>query len=287
MDVGIGLPNPVPNADGRALLEFARRADGRGFSTLATIGRVAYPSHDDLVSLAAAAAATERIGLMTNVLLAPTHDPVLLAKQAAGADRISGGRLTLGLAVGGRPDDYEIVERTFAERGGRFDAALEVMAAAWRGEPVPGVGRSVVPAGSRAIPLVIGGSSDRTIERVVRHGVGWTSGGGGVERAASFVDRLRAAWTAGGRSGAPRLIGLAYVALGERIDDGLAYLRAYYAFTGPFAEAIASSALSTPEAIVGAIGAYRTAGFDELILVGTVADPDQVDLVADVVAGSG
>jgi len=138
LDVGIGLPNPAPNAVGEALLEFARRADARGFSTLATIGRVAYPSHDDLVSLAAAAAATERIGLMTNILLAPTHDPVLLAKQAASIDSLSGGRLTLGIAAGGRPDDFEAVGRSFADRGRRLDAAIEVMRAAWRGEPVAG-----------------------------------------------------------------------------------------------------------------------------------------------------
>ncbi len=72
-------------------MEWARRAEALGFSTLATIGRVAYPTYEELVALAAAASVTERIGLMPNVLLAPTRDPVLLAKEAASLDQLSGG----------------------------------------------------------------------------------------------------------------------------------------------------------------------------------------------------
>src|SRR5690349_19538048 len=106
MQIGIGLPNPIPGTQGRTLVEWARRAEERGFSTLATIDRIAYPNYDSLIALAAAAAVTERIGLLTNVLLAPTRKPVVLAKAAASVDQISGGRLTLGLGVGGREDDY-------------------------------------------------------------------------------------------------------------------------------------------------------------------------------------
>ena len=288
MDIGIGLPNQVPGADGRALIGFAVRADAVGFSTLTTIGRVAYPGHDDLMSLAAAAGATERIGLMTNILLAATHDPVLLAKQAASIDALSGGRLTLGVAAGGRADDFELTGRTFDDRGRRLDAAIETMRAIWRGEAVPGAGdRPVVASSTRAggIPLVFGGSSDRALERVVRHGIGWTSGGGGPERAAPFVERLRDAWRTAGREGDPRMTGLAYFALGGEADRGLANLRDYYAFAGPYAEAIAASALTTPDAVREAIETYRAAGFDELILVATIAGPEQADRLADVVAG--
>ena len=101
MDIGIGLPNPVPGTPGRTLVEWARRAEERGFSSLATIDRIAYPSYESLISLAAVAAATERIGLLTNVLLGPTRNPVLLAKEAASVDQISGGRL-VGVASGPR-----------------------------------------------------------------------------------------------------------------------------------------------------------------------------------------
>src|SRR3954470_20882230 len=99
MKIGIGLPNPILGADGRTIVEWARRADELGFSTLATIDRIAYPSYDSLLVLAAAAGATERIGLLTNVLLGPTRNPVLLAKEAASLDRLSGGRFTLGASV--------------------------------------------------------------------------------------------------------------------------------------------------------------------------------------------
>src|ERR1043165_22692 len=106
MDIGIGLPNTIPGTEGRTLVGWARRAEERGFSSLATIDRIAYPNYESLIALAAAAAVTERIGPKTNVLLGPTRNPVLLAKEAASVDHISGGRLTLGLAVGARADDF-------------------------------------------------------------------------------------------------------------------------------------------------------------------------------------
>src|SRR5206468_11317578 len=102
MDIGIGLPNPVPGTAGQRLIEWARQAEEAGFSSLATIDRIAYPSYESLIALTAAAAVTERVGLLTNVLLGPTRNPVLLAKESAGVDQISGGRLTLGWGVGDR-----------------------------------------------------------------------------------------------------------------------------------------------------------------------------------------
>ena len=102
MKIGIGLPNPVPGTPGTRLVEWAKRAEDRGFSGLATIDRLAYPSYDSLATLAAAAGATTRIELLTNVLLAPLYPAPLLAKTAASIDQLSDGRLTLGLAPGGR-----------------------------------------------------------------------------------------------------------------------------------------------------------------------------------------
>ena len=100
MKIGIGLPNPVPGTPGTRLVEWAKRAEERGFSGLATIDRVVYPSYDSLATLAAAAGATTRIGLLTNVLLAPLYPAPLLAKTTASIDQLSNGRLTLGLASG-------------------------------------------------------------------------------------------------------------------------------------------------------------------------------------------
>ncbi|MDP8955580.1 MAG: LLM class flavin-dependent oxidoreductase, partial [Actinomycetota bacterium] len=116
---------------GDRLVEWARRAEERGFTALGTIGRVAYPTYDELVAYGAAAAVTERIELITNVILGPTRNPVLLAKEAASLDQISGGRFTLGLGVGTRPDDFQASGTSFNDRGRRLDHALGVMHRAW------------------------------------------------------------------------------------------------------------------------------------------------------------
>src|ERR687887_1705570 len=131
MKIGIGLPNTVPGAPGTLLVDWARRAEERGFVGLSTLDRVVYPSYDSLTTLAAAAGATTRIGLFTDILLAPVYPAVLLAKATASLDQLSGGRLTLGLAPGGRPDDYAAAGRDFGGRGRDFDAQLEVLHRAW------------------------------------------------------------------------------------------------------------------------------------------------------------
>jgi alkanesulfonate monooxygenase SsuD/methylene tetrahydromethanopterin reductase-like flavin-dependent oxidoreductase (luciferase family) len=86
MDTGIGLPNAVPGADGGSMVEWARRAEERGFAALGTIDRVVYPSHESLTALAAAAGVTERIRLFTDILISPPRNTALLAKQAATVD---------------------------------------------------------------------------------------------------------------------------------------------------------------------------------------------------------
>ena len=142
MDVGIGLPNAVPDTEGRTLVDWARQADEAGFSTLGTIGLV-YPNYEELVSLAAAAAVTSRIRLTTSVLLSPLHsNAALFAKQAASIDRISGGRLVLGLGIGGREDDFSASGLTMAGRGRRFDEQLDEMKRIWAGEGRPASTRS-------------------------------------------------------------------------------------------------------------------------------------------------
>ena len=280
MKIGIGIPNTVPGTPGTTLVEWARQAEKHGFAGLATIDRFAYPNYDSLATLAAAAAVTSHIGLLTNILLAPAYPPLLLAKSAASIDQISGGRFTLGVAAGGREDDFEAVGRPFHRRGRDFDAGLEEMHRIWAGEPR----HSPTPVGGGGVPLMFGGGSDASIRRTVKYGQGWTMGGGMPDQAGEFAARVRQAWHDGGREGEPRIAALAYFSLGDDAEqDSRAYLNDYYAFLGPYAGMIADGALRSPDAIRGAVKAFEAAGVTELYLDPTVARLDQLERLAEVV----
>jgi alkanesulfonate monooxygenase SsuD/methylene tetrahydromethanopterin reductase-like flavin-dependent oxidoreductase (luciferase family) len=283
--IGIGLPNPIPGCPGTMLPEWAVAAERRGFSSLATIDRIAFPSHESLTSLAAAAAVTERIGLLTNILLVGTRNPVVLAKQAATVAGVSAGRLTLGIGVGHREDDFTATGTEYAGRGRRTDAMLDTMISAWRGEPVAGSPEPVapdVPGGT--VPLLIGGYGEPGVRRAVRYGIGWTAGGIPPQQVAPLASRVREAWTEGSRDGEPHIAALAYFSLGDEVEErSYSYLRRYYAYVGDAVDAVAASALRSPAAIRDACDQYAEAGVDELILDPTVAEVSQVDRLADVV----
>jgi alkanesulfonate monooxygenase SsuD/methylene tetrahydromethanopterin reductase-like flavin-dependent oxidoreductase (luciferase family) len=284
MRIGIGLPNPIPGCPGVLLPQWAAAAERRGFSSVATIDRIAFPNHDSLTALSAAAAVTSRIGLMTNILVLATRQPVLVAKEAATVAAISAGRLTLGIGVGGREDDFVATGTDFADRGRRTDAMLDTMLAAWRGEPVVGAREPVVPeVPGGTIPLLIGGYGEPGVRRAVRVGVGWTGGGLPPDQVAPIATRVREAWRQAGRAGDPRIVALTYFSLGDVDEESYGYLRRYYAWLGDYAESIAAGALRSPEAIKAACAAYADAGVDELILDPTVAELAQVDRLADVV----
>jgi alkanesulfonate monooxygenase SsuD/methylene tetrahydromethanopterin reductase-like flavin-dependent oxidoreductase (luciferase family) len=284
MKIGIGLPNPIRGVPGTLLVDWARRAEERGFSTLATIDRIAFPSYESLIALSAAAAATERIGLLSNVLLAPTRNPVLLAKEAAGVDQISEGRFTLGLGVGGRADDFSAAGQSFEDRGRRFERDLETMHGAWRGEPVAGSSQPVTPTpvNDGRVPILVGGSADVVLERVVRWAEGWTAGGAPPDVVGPFAQRVRDAWAASDRKGEPRLVALAYYSVGQE-EESTRNLLDYYAFLGDMAKGLAGFTPRTPEAIRERVKAFEDTGIDELILDPTVAHIDQVDRLADIV----
>jgi len=281
MDVGIGLPATIPGVSGQQIIEWARRAEGRGFSTLGTIDRVVYGNDEPLVTLAAAAAVTGTIKLATTVLLAPLRaNAALLAKQAASVDHISNGRLVLGIAVGGREDDYDVSGVDFHTRGRRFDEQLETFARVWSGEA--GVG----PAPPRGRPTVlIGGQADAAFRRAARHGDGWIMGGGAPDQFREGKAKLEAAWEDAGRDGAPRTASLAYFALGDGAEQAAdSYLHDYYGFLGEIADMIASSAATDAETVRQYVAGFTEAGCDELILFPCSPDPEQVDLLADALA---
>jgi alkanesulfonate monooxygenase SsuD/methylene tetrahydromethanopterin reductase-like flavin-dependent oxidoreductase (luciferase family) len=282
MEIGIGLPNPVPGTEGVRMVEWARHAEEAGFSSLATIDRIVYPSYESLISLAAAAAVTEHIGLLTNILIAPLRDEVLLAKEAASVDRLSAGRLTLGLAVGLRRDDFAAVDDGFETRGAHLDEQIEVMSQVWRGEQLSETRQPAVPLPGHEVPILIGGSSDKAVERAVKYGVGYTAGGGGPEMMAPIADKVRRSWSEAGREGHPRLVALSYFALGPKADEGAQrYLKDYYAYLGEWADRIAESAPTTPDALKGVAASFQDLGVDELIFDPTIAELDQIDRLAD------
>ena len=204
---------------------------------------MAYPSYEELTVLAAAGAVTERIGLMSNILLAPTRSTAELAKQAATVHELTGGRLTLGVATGGRADDYALTGRDFAARGRRFDEQLADLRRAFAGEPLADGSAPVVPDGAQPVPIMIGGTSDAAVRRTVEFGIGWTAGGVPPQMVAPFVERVRAAWRDAGREGSPRIVALNYFGLGDTEDRSRGYLLDYYGFLGPeLAEMIAGGA---------------------------------------------
>jgi len=283
MDIGIGLPSTIPGIPGRLVPEWAAAAEQAGFSSLATIDRIVYGNQETIPTLAAAAAVTSRIGLTSVVLLAPFRgNGDLLAKQLATIDHLSEGRLTVGIAVGGREDDYQATGTDFRRRGQLFDEQLTELKAVWAGDSrgyAGPIGPSPTQAGGP--PLLIGGTAEAAYRRMVEHGAGWISGGGGPEMFAAGAEQARRAWSDGGRDGQPRLVTLAYAAVGDDAEGhAQRYIGDYYGFLGDFAGRIAAGALTSPEKLRGAITAFADAGCDELLLFPCNPDLAQVDQLA-------
>ena len=286
MDIGIGLPTTIPGAERDQVLEWARRAEARGFSSLGTIDRIVYDNYEPLIALAAAAAVTERIRLASTILIAPYRaNGALVAKQAASIDRLSNGRLVLGVAVGGREDDYTASGVDFHARGRSFDQMLQQWHDVWAGESF-GTAGAIGPRPPRGRPtLIVGGAVEAAFDRAARYGDGWIMGGGSPDQFAERSAKARAAWEAAGREGDPRLMSLAYFALGDRAEQAAdVYLRDYYAFTGDYAGMIADSAAKDPGTVTQYVQGFSEAGCDELIFMPCDPAPGQVDLLADAVA---
>ncbi len=280
MKVGIGLPNAVRGVDRQAIVDWAKRAEEAGFSSLGTIDRIAYPNYESLITLAAAAAVTERIGLVTDILIAPLRsNTALLAKQTATIDHLSGGRLELGLAVGGRQDDYELSGLDFHQRGAQFDRQLRALTDFWAGDAV-----GPDPANGKRPGLLIGGNSDPAFRRMAEYADGWTMGGGGPDVFSDQLAKVRDAWSAAGREGQPRSMALLYFALGpdaERVAEQ--NLGDYYGFLGDYAQRVVQSAAKDADTLKGYLSAFEAAGADEVICFPASTDAAQIELLAGAV----
>ncbi|WP_051248062.1 TIGR03619 family F420-dependent LLM class oxidoreductase [Nocardioides halotolerans] len=147
------------------------------------------PWLEAFITLAAVAVRTEGLELGTSVCVLPQRDPVLLAKQCASLDQISGGRLRLGVGTGWLREEFAALGAPFAGRGARADAWLRLLRACWSGAPEAGeYGERTLPAGVRCeprpvhgqVPVLVGGNSPAALARVARAGDGWL---GAVPRA--------------------------------------------------------------------------------------------------------
>lgn len=285
MEIGIGLPSAIPGAGGEQVIGWAKAAEEHGFSSLGVIDRLVYGNTEPLVTLGAAAAVTTRITLMTSILLVPLRaGAAMLAKQAATVDHLSGGRLVLGMAVGGYRDDYQAAGVPFADRGRRFDQMLDEMTRIWAGEPRGFAGAIGPRPGVGSSQIIFGGQSSRAYARVASRGAGWIAGSRGVEAFRRGAEGVRQAWAEHGRAGKPRLMALPYFSLGPRARENAEnFLGDHYAVEGPGASHIAAGALTDAGAIRDAITGYERAGCDELVLFPCNPDPVQVRLLAEVV----
>ena len=276
----MGLPTSVPGAGPRTLVEWARRAEERGFASLGVVDRYVFDTYEPLTALAGAAAVTDRIGLATTIAIAPVRAAAMLAHESATLNAISNGRFTLGLSIGARSDDYRAAGVPTRGRGDRLTRQLAHIKDCFERDAA-GPSRKPVPR------LLVGGTSDLAFHRMARYADGYVHGGGPPRAFARAASTARAAWVLEGRPGRPELWGQGYFALGENARAGArAYMRDYYAFTGPFAERIAAGLLETPQDVAAFARGYAEAGCDELMLMPADASLAQIDRLAEVLSGA-
>jgi alkanesulfonate monooxygenase SsuD/methylene tetrahydromethanopterin reductase-like flavin-dependent oxidoreductase (luciferase family) len=279
MEIGIGLPNAIPDVDRDSLLEFGKRAEARGFSSLGTVDRLVYPGFEPLASLAAVGAVTERIRLGTTVLLGPLRpNAPLLAKECATLDHLTGGRFWLGIGLGARQDDYEASAVSWERRGQALTRQLEQLRETWEGDRI-----GPRPLTARGPKLIVGGHAGPAIDRAARFGDGWIMGAAGPDQFAELAPKVDAAWEKAGRGEKPWKASLAYFSLGP---DAQAHAERnighYYEFLGDYQSQVVESVATTPETVKGYVEAFERAGCDELILFPGSKHLHQVDELADV-----
>jgi alkanesulfonate monooxygenase SsuD/methylene tetrahydromethanopterin reductase-like flavin-dependent oxidoreductase (luciferase family) len=290
MEIGVNLPVMVPGLDRATLETWCRGIDDGPFSTLAAGERINFPNPEITVTLAAAAAWTSRVRLLYNVLVLPMHPEVLAAKQVATLDVLSGGRVVLGVGVGGREEDYAAVGAVWDRtRLRRLERQVRRMRRAWAGEiVVPGALRPVEPAPIQpgGPPLLAGSIFPPAIARAAR----WADGIAGFsftlasEELAFAFQTARDAWREAGRTTPPRLVTGTFVALGPngraQMDE---YLARYLNFMGGTAKGVIRLVPTVGrDAVRDAIARARDAGADELIIAPTTTDPDELKRLQDV-----
>jgi alkanesulfonate monooxygenase SsuD/methylene tetrahydromethanopterin reductase-like flavin-dependent oxidoreductase (luciferase family) len=279
MRLGIGLPAAVPGTPATDIADWAATSERQGFESLAVLDRLVYDNLDPLVALAAAAARTERVELLTTILGVPYRQSALaLAKQLASIDQLSGGRLTAGLALGGWPEDYQASGTSLADRGAAFEDMLTTMRRAWSGDISGAAGPMPKLAPGRP-SVLLGAVLPVGFRRAATYGEGWVAPFFGHQLLVDGIAAIRRAWADAGRHGRPRVVVARYFCLGsgaDRVADD--YLRHYYG-DEHFATARADT-LTSPERLHAEIGRLAEAGCDDLLLFPCAGDLEQVTMLA-------
>ena len=286
MKTSFGLPNWLPGTPGPDLVRHAVEAERLGFASVGTIGRTIFDSHEELVTLAACAGATQRIGLATTVTIAPARETTLLGKQVATLDALSGGRFTLGLGVGWRTDDYERTGHgdRFARRGSVLADQISELRSVWSAEPDdarPDVGPWPHERGGPEI--LIGAFAPAALRRAGRLADGLIGVGVPPTALRQMHESVEGARRECGRAGSSRLVACHYVALGpdvaERAQRNVA---AYYSFGGPeLVKAVVDSLLTTASAVEEAHRSLEEIGVDEVFYFPAVAGVSQLSRLAE------
>jgi alkanesulfonate monooxygenase SsuD/methylene tetrahydromethanopterin reductase-like flavin-dependent oxidoreductase (luciferase family) len=289
MEIGMTLPTMVRGYTRESTVAWCRRIDAGPYASLSAGERITYHNQEQLVTLSAAAALTERIRVIATIVILPMHPVALVAKQAATLDVLSGGRFTLGLGVGGREHDYRAAETTFARRLPRLDESVATMRRLWAGEvPFDGadpIGPPVVQPGGP--PLWCSSFGPKSLAR----GSKWADGYAGFTLAGDLTElqttvaTVRQAWQDSGRSAAPYLMGGGWFSLG---DDAAARHRAYveeYVRIDPsIAFMIDMATIVGEDALLRALDNSEAAGYDEFMLVPTTAEEAELDRVEALLA---
>jgi alkanesulfonate monooxygenase SsuD/methylene tetrahydromethanopterin reductase-like flavin-dependent oxidoreductase (luciferase family) len=265
------------------LLEWFRRVDEGPFDTICTGERELWPQVEEHAFLAAAAAVTERVRVMSNIMIVPMHPPVLLAKRVASIDVISGGRFVLGIGTGGREDDYRAAGSDHANRWKRIDDAVAIMRRVWSGEPPWGgapapVGPPPVQAGGP--PLFTSASGPTALPRAAKWADGWLGANMTVE-----VEAMKAeivlhldAWEKAGRSTRPYLVNSLWYALGDNAQQRLSDAAAGYIGLPPGTPSpFGNLPVHSPDGVKMAIDNCEEAGFDELVFIPLSDDLGELD----------
>jgi len=286
----MNLPVMVPGLDRGRVEAWCRAIDEGPFSSLAIGERLTFPNPEIMITAGLAAAWTERVRLVLNVVVLPMHPELLVAKQTATLDVMSNGRLVVGVGVGGREEDYRTVGVAWSQAPlGRLATQVARMREAWAGEiVVDGALRPVEPAPVQpgGPPVLAGSIFPKSIRRAATWAdglIGFAFTMGAAEMTSTF-DIARRAWAEVGRP-APRLVTGGWFALGPDAETQMtSYLRRYLNFMGAGADGVIAAVRTTSApALRDALARAADAGADEVLLVPTSLDVDEVARVADLI----